>query len=86
MALARAWSVYGGGASLRVAVLTAGIGDVTGNETLLPERAVVLGVRAISQEHPDITCQVIDLAQPPDHAKHAISPAHLLAELHTLAC
>jgi len=48
---------------LNIHVLTSNMLDVTGEESLSPEKAAVLGFcRVASQESPDITCRVIDLA------------------------
>jgi len=50
------------GAGPRIAVVTCGLHDVTGDESLRPEGATVLGpVRVIPQELPGVDCRAIDL-------------------------
>ncbi|MGP0591226.1 type I polyketide synthase [Nitrospira sp. T9] len=49
-------------ARLSILVLSNGLHDVTGEETLRPEQATLLGAcRVIPQEYPGVTCRVIDL-------------------------
>ncbi|MEO8338093.1 MAG: SDR family NAD(P)-dependent oxidoreductase [Nitrospirota bacterium] len=49
-------------ARLSILVLSHGLHDVTGEETLCPEQATLLGAcRVIPQEYPGVTCRVIDL-------------------------
>jgi acyl transferase domain-containing protein len=48
-----------------ICVLTSGLHDVTGEETLRPEPAPVDGVcRVIPQEYSNLTCRVVDLEAP----------------------
>jgi len=52
-----------GSPPVRIAVVTSGVHAVTGAETLVPERATVLGLcRVLPQEHPTLACRQIDLA------------------------
>ncbi len=47
---------------VRLDLVTRGLFDVTGRETLSPEWATVLGpMRVIPQEYPGVTCRLIDL-------------------------
>ena len=49
--------------SLQITVVTNTVFDVTGNESLHPEKATVLGpCRVIPREYPNISCQAIDIA------------------------
>jgi len=49
-------------ARLSILVLSHGLHDVTGQETLYPEQATLLGAcRVIPQEYPGVMCRVIDL-------------------------
>ncbi|WP_447963624.1 type I polyketide synthase [Nitrospira sp. Ecomares 2.1] len=51
-------------ARLSILVLSQGLHDVTGQESLRPEQATVLGAcRVIPQEYPGVTCRGIDLEQ-----------------------
>jgi acyl transferase domain-containing protein/acyl carrier protein len=61
--LAQALGRQGVKEPLRIDVVTRGVQSVAGNETLLPERATVLGpCKVIPQEMARITCRSIDLA------------------------
>ncbi len=67
--------VLGAERELDLRILTQGTADVLGDEDLRPEQATLVGLaRAITQECPALTCQVLDWAQPDD----AVS---LMAEL-----
>ncbi len=47
---------------LRLLVVTEGVQDVAGGETVLPERATVLGACvALPQEHAHVTCRAVDV-------------------------
>ncbi len=47
---------------LRLVVVTEGVQDVAGGETVLPERATVLGACvAIPQEHAHVSCRAVDV-------------------------
>jgi phthiocerol/phenolphthiocerol synthesis type-I polyketide synthase E len=64
-------------------ILTAGLHDVTGEETLRPELAPIMGVcRVIPQEYVNLTCRVVDL-QTSTSSEEALTRsviARLLAE------
>ncbi|HRI38065.1 MAG TPA: SDR family NAD(P)-dependent oxidoreductase, partial [Nitrospira sp.] len=66
-----------------ICVLTSGLHDVTGEETLRPEPASAAGVcRVIPQEYTNLTCRVVDLEAPKNEA-NLLSPSvidRLLAE------
>lgn len=48
--------------STAICVLTSGLHDVTGEESLRPERASILGAcRVIPQEYANLTCRAVDL-------------------------
>jgi acyl transferase domain-containing protein/acyl carrier protein len=50
---------------VRITVVTTNLHDVTGEETICPERAMILGPsHTIPQEVPNIRCRVIDVAIP----------------------
>ncbi|GBC61780.1 type I polyketide synthase [Desulfonema ishimotonii] len=70
---------------VRMSVITAGVGEVTGQEVLAPERATVLGpVKIIPQEYPGIRCCGIDIEQTdPGTGAGERLIARLLAELKT---
>ena len=56
-----------------------GLHEVIGGEKLTPEKATVLGAcRVIPQEHPNLSCRVVDLALP---APMEPLSAQLLAEI-----
>ncbi|MDQ1354811.1 MAG: hypothetical protein QG657_5120, partial [Acidobacteriota bacterium] len=47
---------------IRLDVVTTNIQEITGNETLIPEKAVILGpLKVIPQEYPFIVCRSIDI-------------------------
>ena len=50
---------------LQITVITHNVYDITGEETLCPEKATVLAAcQVIPQEYPSIQCRIIDLAMP----------------------
>ena len=54
------------GSRATVTVVTSGVHAVTGEEALRPENAMVLGpVRVLPQEHPELRCRAIDIAEAP---------------------
>ena len=56
-----------GPVSATVKVVTSGVDQVTGTETLVPERATVIGpCLVLPQEQPNVSCQRIDLCPGPD--------------------
>jgi acyl transferase domain-containing protein len=60
--LAQAIGELGIASPIRIGVFTEGVHEVTGQETLLPEKATVIGpCRVIPQEFPNIACRQIDI-------------------------
>src|SRR5581483_2084401 len=67
MYLAQALGEVGVATPLRMVVATEGVHEVTGAESLLPEKAVVAGpCRVIPQEFPNIACRQVDLESAAD--------------------
>jgi acyl transferase domain-containing protein/acyl carrier protein len=63
VALTQALGSLAAGVPLRLAVVTDGVHEVTGGESLVAERATVVGpCKVIPQEFPNISCVNIDLA------------------------
>jgi acyl transferase domain-containing protein len=81
LALAQALKGAGSEQSARITLITNNVYDVTGEESLQPEKAIILGpVKVISQEYPEISCNQIDILLPED-AKAGSLMRHLEAEL-----
>jgi acyl transferase domain-containing protein/acyl carrier protein len=60
--LAQALGSIGSSAPVRLAVITSGVHEVTGDETLFSANATVLGpCRVMSTEYPHVSCRAIDL-------------------------
>jgi acyl transferase domain-containing protein len=60
--LAQAYGELGLSDPVRITVFTEGVHDVTGHESLFPEKATVMGAcRVIPQEFADIGCRQVDL-------------------------
>jgi amino acid adenylation domain-containing protein len=76
-----------GGASIRLTVIASGLHDVTGDETIRPEQAPLLGpCKVIPQEYPSIACQCIDIAIPQRRPRQTTALIDLLiAECHVPA-
>jgi amino acid adenylation domain-containing protein len=69
--LARAWKLRAGDHAVRIAAVTAGAQDVTGDEEPCPEQAMLFGpLKVITQECPAIRCCSIDL--PPQAGTEAL--------------
>jgi amino acid adenylation domain-containing protein len=63
--LARAIRKRDSGGEIGIDLVTTGLQDVTGDETLIPEKAAALGpIKVIPQEYPFILCRTIDLRLP----------------------
>ena len=63
--LARALGQFAPGESVNIAILSDGIRCVTGEESIVPEKATLLGpCTVIPQEYPYITCRNIDVVIP----------------------
>jgi len=66
----------------RLSVFSSGVQDVTGLESLRPDRATVLGpCKVIPLEHPSIKCRHIDVVVPATNGFDAIAADAMLAEL-----
>lgn len=65
IALVQAWSTRGQGPEVQLTVVSSGAFEVTGEEALEPEKALLSGpCRVIPQEYPKIGCRQIDLPIP----------------------
>ncbi len=63
--LAQTLGEHDGATAVRIGVVANQIQDVTGLETLVPEKALALGpCRVMPQEYTNVTCQSIDIAVP----------------------
>jgi acyl transferase domain-containing protein/acyl carrier protein len=63
--LVQAFDEQGFTHDLQIMVVSNNMHDVTGKETLRPEKATILGaVKVIPQEYPNIACRSIDIAVP----------------------
>ncbi len=64
--LAQALKDQGVTDSIEITVVTNGLRDVSGVESVSPEKALVLGpCRVIPQEYPSVTCRTVDVRLPP---------------------
>ena len=67
------------GDAVRISVVAEGVQDVTGEESLAPEKATLLGpCRVITLEYPNVTCRCVDVARP---AEGSESEERLAAQL-----
>jgi NAD(P)-dependent dehydrogenase (short-subunit alcohol dehydrogenase family)/acyl carrier protein len=67
------------GDHIRISVVAEGLQDVTGEESLAPEKATLLGpCRVIPLEYPNVTCRCVDVARPAEGSK---SEERLAAQL-----
>jgi acyl transferase domain-containing protein len=72
----------GGNRKFSVRVLANRIADITGEETLRPIKATILGLcKVIGQEYPHITSQVIDAQFPSDEKAESVLRRHIVAEI-----
>ncbi|MET0622968.1 MAG: SDR family NAD(P)-dependent oxidoreductase [Pyrinomonadaceae bacterium] len=68
--------------ALRLVVVTDNMQEVTGEETLAPEKATLLGLcKVIPQEYPQFDCRSVDVALPPREAEREALADNLVAEL-----
>lgn len=69
--------------SIQLGVVTCNVQEVTGEETLCPAKATVLGpCKVITQEYPNITCQSIDVIVPKPGTRQEMKLADfLIAEM-----
>ncbi|MBI4524204.1 MAG: KR domain-containing protein [Deltaproteobacteria bacterium] len=81
--LGQAWGNQNPWESLSLFVLTSGVQEITGEESLYPEKAAVLGpCKVIPQEYPNISCRSIDIAPPaPETAEEQRLIEDLITEL-----
>ncbi|HYY98620.1 MAG TPA: type I polyketide synthase, partial [Pyrinomonadaceae bacterium] len=67
---------------LSLAVVTNGVQEVTGEESLSPSKATALGLcKVIPQEYPQVSCRSIDVALPAGEAGREALAENLVAEL-----
>lgn len=78
-------AVEGSAEGCRIEVVTGGVQEVTGEETLEPGKALMLGpCKVIPQEYPNVTCRNIDVTLPdPCTSEEERLIGQLLAELTT---
>jgi acyl transferase domain-containing protein len=68
--------------SLRLCVVTNNLQEVTGEESLSPLKATVLGLcKVIPQEYPQISCRSVDVILPAREAEREALADNLIAEL-----
>ena len=81
LALAQALGEHGAGAPIEFRVITNNVFSVTGDEKILPGKALVLGpCRVISLEYPHLHCALVDVALPSTDEQRDALAANLLAE------
>ncbi|HYO51822.1 type I polyketide synthase [Archangium sp.] len=82
IALARALQPRAGEAPVDMAILVSGALEVTGDEPLVPARALVMGpCKVVPQEHAGLRPRCIDVRLPEDKAKEEQLLARLAAEV-----
>jgi acyl transferase domain-containing protein/acyl carrier protein len=83
MYLAQALGAVQATTPVELQVLTSQVFQVTGDETLCPEKATLLGpCLVIGQEYPNVKCRLIDVPLPtPGSAEEGRLVGHLLAEV-----
>ena len=83
MLLSQALGEYGTGAPLEIVVVTNNMQPLTGEETLEPEKATVLGLcKVIPLEYPNLTCRSVDIVLPAKSSQQEASLAEkLMAEM-----
>jgi len=63
--LAQAWGRQNISDTLKLTVVTSNVHDLTGNDSLCPEKSTLLGAcKVIPQEYPKITCSSVDIVIP----------------------
>jgi acyl transferase domain-containing protein len=82
LSLVQAWGENLPAQSLHLVVVTDKLQEVTGEEQLSPEKALVLGLcKVIPQEYPRINCRSIDVAIPELESEKESLANNLMAEL-----
>ncbi|HEX8127478.1 MAG TPA: type I polyketide synthase, partial [Pyrinomonadaceae bacterium] len=83
MLLAQSLGEYGTDAPLEIVVVTNNMQPLTGEETLEPEKATVLGLcKVIPLEYPNLSCRSVDIVLPANSSQPEASLAEkLLAEM-----
>jgi acyl transferase domain-containing protein len=80
--LVQAWGENLMANPLNLVVLTDKLQEVTGEETLSPEKALILGLcKVIPQEYPRITCRSVDVVVPERETEKESLAKNLIAEL-----
>jgi acyl transferase domain-containing protein len=71
---------------IEICVVSTGLQDVTGAESLNPQKATLLGpAKVITLEYPNINCRSVDVASDPSEAHRARLAHQLVAELQARA-
>ena len=79
--LGQALASHGVTHSLELTVVSTGVQDVTGEERLVPERALLLGpCKVLPQELANVSCRSVDVVAPRGEAEVAALATRLLAE------
>lgn len=82
MALAQALGEVDLAEACKVMAVSNDLQDVTGAETICPEKAVVIGpARVIAQEYPMLSCCSVDIAIPDSEKQRRTLITHLLGEV-----
>jgi NAD(P)-dependent dehydrogenase (short-subunit alcohol dehydrogenase family) len=84
MALAQAMGEIDLEEACHIVAVSNNLHDVTGTETICPEKAVVIGpARVIAQEYPTLSCRSVDIAIPANAQQQRTLIVHLLGEVLT---
>ncbi|MBA2681454.1 MAG: SDR family NAD(P)-dependent oxidoreductase, partial [Ktedonobacteraceae bacterium] len=84
MALAQALGEVDLEEACQIVAVSNDLQDVTGSETICPEKAVVIGPsRVIAQEYPTLSCRSVDIAIPANEKQRRTLISHLLGEVLT---
>lgn len=83
MLLAQSLGEDGTDAPLEIVVVTNNMQSLTGEETLMPEKATVLGLcKVLALEYPNLACRSVDIVLPEGSSRQATSLSEkLLAEM-----